>query len=486
MTNWRTAWKPKEDLLQERLKELQEEEMSWWEKPFHWLSENVEKPIASVMLSPFSPSFDPTQMSPSERKKYESMSWWERERFEYDVWDAPWGVKGATELGSTILLGGAVAKGLKGASLLATGVKSATQTVKGFEFSAETAQSIKNFKNLVPEIKTALRAQKGLMKPEKGSRMATYKSLIKEIPEDAPDYLEQAAAIRKTVFSGKYEKIPLVAAQKISGRDIDNLAKSLRTLNAEGKIGDWKWFNAHNGLERLQLGIIDPLSASKPQLNQVKLLSQIFGGDFGKAVDILTSTQWERMWRGWVNLMNLPRSTLASTDLSHIARQCAPLLTSHPEIVMRTASPAFKALFKGKYYDEIMDEVRRFKTHKIAKGAGVEFTELGSITRGEEGFMSSWASKIFPFVRGSERGYVGGLNLARGGYFDWAYPKMKAIGESKWVKDLGTLTNCLTGRGSLPSFLKNSTGFLNLSNSSLKCHVNTNNFPFQCKSSNNI
>ncbi len=55
-----------------------EQEQPWWQTPLSWIR-NVEVGAGTLLASPFTPQVAGT----------EGMSWWERERAEYEAWDEP-------------------------------------------------------------------------------------------------------------------------------------------------------------------------------------------------------------------------------------------------------------------------------------------------------------------------------------------------------------------------------------------------------------
>ena len=78
------------------------QEAPWWQTPLDWLR-SVETGAGTLLAAPFTPSVPGTQ----------DMSWWEREKAEYEVWEAP-----SVELGFNYpqwLGGEEVTLGVKGA-----------------------------------------------------------------------------------------------------------------------------------------------------------------------------------------------------------------------------------------------------------------------------------------------------------------------------------------------------------------------------------
>src|SRR5690606_35733416 len=96
-------------------------------------------------------------------------------------------------------------------------------------------------------------------------------------------------------------------------------------------------------------------------------------------------------------------------------------------------------------------------TYPLMVQSKLPFTEIdGKLSAREEDFMTQWAEKI-PFVRGSNRAYVGFLNKLRADVFDDLVSKYRDAGidienDKTTLEALGKFIGNATGRGDLGDF----------------------------------
>ena len=99
--------------------------------PF-WMEEYLAKPFATTVTAPFTPAIEGT----------EGLSWKERERQEYESWDAPWGVKGTVETLPFFVIPGFGGLAGKVGKLASKGVPGAATVAKGLAPLARGEQAI--------------------------------------------------------------------------------------------------------------------------------------------------------------------------------------------------------------------------------------------------------------------------------------------------------------------------------------------------------
>ena len=166
----------------------------------------------------------------------------------------------------------------------------------------------------------------------------------------------------------------------------------------------------------------------------------------------------------WADAANLPRTVMASMDMSAPLRQGLGLIhkkqfwTALPDMVKAFGSEeAYKSIQAGILEDPI------FKKRVMANGnvkpsfaeeAGLKLTDLGNMSTREESMLSSMAEKI-PGVRPSNRAYTAFLNKLRADTFKQmtsdfgSYSGMDAKNNMALSKQIAEFVNTASGRGSL-------------------------------------
>lgn len=163
------------------------------------------------------------------------------------------------------------------------------------------------------------------------------------------------------------------------------------------------------------------------------------------------------------NLLNLPRSIMASLDLS------APLNQGWGMISRKQFYTAITKMFS---YAKSPENLKKLQAdiitrpiYKTAKKAGLRLTDLGNkLEQREEQFMSRLVDKI-PGIAASQRAYTGFLNRLRIDVFEDLIKKAEVAGEdisigSKAAEDIAKVVNNFTG-GARVGKLEQATPILN-------------------------
>lgn len=157
------------------------------------------------------------------------------------------------------------------------------------------------------------------------------------------------------------------------------------------------------------------------------------------------------------NILNLPFAMMSTLDLSAPFRQGRSL--AHTKQFWKSMVPMIKMAAKSDNFKAYMAEIQSRPTFKMMEDSGLFLADVGKqLSKREERFMTSWASKIPGFgraVRFSERGYVGFLNKLRADTFDDLVRKAKDAGidytqDPEGLKKLSSFVNAATGRGNIP------------------------------------
>ncbi len=207
-------------------------------------------------------------------------------------------------------------------------------------------------------------------------------------------------------------------------------------------------------------------STKLPQKQELNLLSTVFGPGFSRAIMSNWST-WDKAKRYALEGLNVPRSIMASFDLSAPLRQ-GLFLIGRPQWYKAFAS-MFKYFGSEKASIGLHESIVQHPNYQYAKGR-LNITEFGiDMTKMEERFMSPMAEEI-PIIGGvvkaSERAYSGFLNKLRFDSFNALLEQAQKLGMTpdknfKLLDEIAGYINAATGRGNLPKGLENSAVALN-------------------------
>jgi hypothetical protein len=191
-----------------------------------------------------------------------------------------------------------------------------------------------------------------------------------------------------------------------------------------------------------------------PAPHEIRLLHEVFGQEATSHLISLHS----RLGAKAMDAFNIPRSLMASFDVSAPFRQALVAGAGHPKTFFKNFRHMFRALGSERAYQGILDEIHARPNAELYQKAGVKFTELRGPTSKlrEEQFSSDLAEKIpgaGRVVRASGRAYTGFLDKMRADIFDdmfaAAHKKGVNVEDRKFLKSLAHYANSSTGRGSL-------------------------------------
>lgn len=227
--------------------------------------------------------------------------------------------------------------------------------------------------------------------------------------------------------------------------DIDTLFNRVNDAN----IGEWEKLSAKGALTKL----LSKEGATIPTQNELKLLNEVFGSEFTKSI-LDKRSVWQKILSGAGEALNLPRSLMASFDLSAPLRQ-GLVMTSRPKQFF----PAFLSMFKqagsDKAFKAVQESITQRQTYKLMRESKLALTDMSPLmTNREETFMSNLGEKIPGVkygVKASSRAYTGFLNKLRADVFDDMVSKAKSLGlnEKTVASDIAKFVNSATGRGDL-------------------------------------
>lgn len=178
----------------------------------------------------------------------------------------------------------------------------------------------------------------------------------------------------------------------------------------------------------------------------------------------LTAVGRQRLKSEALDVLNVPRTIMASSDLSAPLRQGITMI--HKPEFWKNIPGMIKSMVSEQGFQASQKAIMTRPSYQKMRDLGLALSDMPEkgakgISIGEELFMSKLAGKIpgiGHIVRGSERAYVGFLNNLRADVFDSV---MKAAPQGVDEKALVNFINSATGRGPLPNSLERAAGVLN-------------------------
>jgi hypothetical protein len=274
---------------------------------------------------------------------------------------------------------------------------------------------------------------------------------IQDRGQGLKDYQASLGALKGSLPKVDYESM----AHNFTPEDFDTLVNRINKNN---------WLQPHEKVATTTglMKILGAEGAKIPTPSEIKLLTHVFGEDLVKEL-LRHRGGMEKFWNHVANGLNVPRSLMASFDLSAPFRQGVFLI--HTKAFWKSFAHMFKLFGSEKASQALMEEIKSRDTYPLMRRAGLALTDPEGhyLTQREEAFMSSWAEKIPAvgrIVRASDRAYSGFLNKLRADTFDSLVKLQKEVGVSledngKALKDTGSFINAATGRGDLKFFGKN-------------------------------
>jgi hypothetical protein len=167
---------------------------------------------------------------------------------------------------------------------------------------------------------------------------------------------------------------------------------------------------------------------------------------------------WEKVGETVSDIFNIPKSIMASMDISAPFRQGAVLFARHPILGVKATKEMFKHLWSEKEANDWNDRLRLSDGYIRAKKSNLFISEpMARLVASEERFMSHMAEKIPVIGRGvkaSNRAYSGFLNKIRTDVFNQHYEALVNEGFSgkelqSELSQMAHLINNFSGRGKL-------------------------------------
>ena len=258
----------------------------------------------------------------------------------------------------------------------------------------------------------------------------------------------------KSQLTDIWKKAQTVAddSTKLGQADIDELFNMVEKAN----ITPFEKISAKTGLANL----LGKEGGRVPTKGEIALLSEVFPPEFTKTL-LAKRSGWEKFKDASLETLNIPRSIMASTDLSAPLRQ-GILMVGKPKQFFPALKGMFKYAVSEKAYLNMVDDIKARPNYLLMRESKLGLTDSisPSLSAREEQFMSNFAEKIPGFgkiVKGSNRAYTGFLNKLRADVFDDLVKKSRALGieqTPKLTRDIAKYVNTSTGRGELGALQK--------------------------------
>jgi len=262
-------------------------------------------------------------------------------------------------------------------------------------------------------------------------------------------------------FKEKYPEAvtePQVPSSLLSQAEIDSL---INMINESPYLSQTDVFSARTGL--LKLIGKEGEGGGVPQTKEIVLLNRVFGKEFTQTI-LSKRKAWKKIKDGLYEVANIPRSFMASYDLSAPFRQ-GVFLIGRPQHFFKAFFEQFKYFKSEKAFQAIMDEISQHPDFELYQRGGLALTEMDSMLGlREERFASHWAEAV-PGIRQSGRAYAGFLNKLRANVMSDLIRKSEKLGlkprkNDVLLQEIGKYVNAASGRGGLGA-LENSAVFLN-------------------------
>lgn len=193
-----------------------------------------------------------------------------------------------------------------------------------------------------------------------------------------------------------------------------------------------------------------------PTSSQLALIQHVFGKK--NAVALSGGVNHSHLDKV-INALNIPRTLMATADLSAPLRQGLVALASHPILSAKQFPSMVRYFGDPGYYATRQAAIHADPDYHLALAAKLSLTDLGpetALAHHEEAFASDYAAQIpgiGHIVKGSGRAYTGYLNDVRMSLFKnqlrIAQNAGRNIHDEKFLTDIGKVINAATGRGTI-------------------------------------
>lgn len=308
-------------------------------------------------------------------------------------------------------------------------------------------ESIQKVVDALKEAKPKRAKQEEIYTAERGEKLAKGIAV-----EERAGGGEAGFKAKKAAMAGELTKVEFEAIRdKISEGDIHNIFEIIRETS---ELSEWERLPAGEGLGK----IFGERGGRVPTENEIMLLNRALGSEFTRAV-LRKRSLWKKAKEAGWQLANIPRSIMASFDLSAPLRQ-GIFMIYKPKQFFSAFENMFKSFGSEKASVAAQQRITQMPDYKLMKQSELPLTELGrSLRMREEAFMSNWAEKIpgvGRMVRASGRAHMAFLNQLRADTFVDLIMRAEKLGlkprqNPQLSRAIAKFIGDATGRGSLGS-----------------------------------
>lgn len=299
----------------------------------------------------------------------------------------------------------------------------------------------------IKEAKPLRKEQEALYSAERSKRLGQVIGVGKNMKGEA-GYFGQLSKLKGEMPKVQFDPI----RTNLKQGEVDQLFNQIRDSKY---ITEWEKINAQTGLSKLlgkEGGVI-------PTEGEIHLLNEVYGQEFTQAL-LDKRSRGAKLLDMAGNILNVPRTLMASFDLSAPLRQGWGLM-GKPKQFGGAVKEMFTDLRSEKSYSQLLQSIKDHPNYLKMREGGLSLAQQGPLlTSREERFMSNYAEQIpgvGHIVRGSDRAYTGFLNKLRSDSFNDMLDKAINSGApdtAETYKAIANFVNTATGRGSLGALNK--------------------------------
>ncbi len=308
-----------------------------------------------------------------------------------------------------------------------------------FVTKPEQKSIVDKVSTLLEQIKPSIEQNKQILHEARQNKLAASEAARALLSgEDAAD--AALAALR-----GKVGKIGFEPLE-------NSLSKEEQTIlfDIVNKTPDLRGYTKDNVVIALKK-IIHTGEALQP--NEMMLMEYVFGKPMADKL-LVSEAAKLNLANEALQILNLPKATLASGDFSAAYRQGQVFFWGYPKETAGAFVDGFKAVGGKKYTEQMIDRIKQSEFLEQITEAKVYFGLIGKkggkLGELEEAYLSKWVDKI-PFLKQSQDAYLAFLDHQRLGVAENILRGAEKVGydinNAEFLKSLGNLINWGTGRG---------------------------------------
>lgn len=244
-------------------------------------------------------------------------------------------------------------------------------------------------------------------------------------------------------------EMPTIEFNGLTQLDADALRQMKQHVNQRDDLLPFQKLHLNDALDKATL------HGRVPTPSEMRLIEHVFGKKNAIGVASHAASGWDKL----INALNIPRSLMATADLSAVGRQALVAGAAHPVLWGKSWPTMLKSMRRPEEFERRMQKIKDDDLYPLALAAKVSFTDIGedaSLLAHEEQFASEYATHIPGIgrvIKASARAYVGFLNEIRMALFKHqiriAVRAGRNVQDEEFLTDIGKVINASTGRGSM-------------------------------------